>query len=82
VQLKRPDFSIFFKEKIKELNTFSRFARQKIINRIAPAGVRLVFVVKLVKAFGASPHGGIFEQFSTVRFAFDKSNLQRIFNFI
>jgi len=57
MQFKRPDPAVFGKEKIKQPGTFFRLARQEVINRVAPAGMGLVFIKELMMAFWAGPHG-------------------------
>jgi hypothetical protein len=57
MQLKRSDLPVFFDKKIKQRFAFFSFALQKIINSIQPAGMRLIFIVELMFAFWAGPHG-------------------------
>lgn len=56
VHLKRAYFPVFGEEIIKQPDAVFGLSLQKIIKRITAAGVRLVFIIELVSAFGAGPH--------------------------
>jgi hypothetical protein len=57
VQFKWANLTVCVKKKIKQPDAFCWLVPYKIINSITPARVGLIFVKKLVMAFGAGPHG-------------------------